>query len=86
MQKVTKESNLGEVVGRYPKTAEIMLEYGLHCAGCFANAFDTIEQGAAIHALSEEEIQEMLFRINEIVKRYSIVDSGKENNTLSNKQ
>lgn len=65
---VTRETNLGEVVRKHPKTAEIMLEYGLHCAGCFANQFDTVEQGAAVHGMDEEEMDEMLFRINEFIK------------------
>ncbi len=63
-KKITKDMLLGDVVQQYPETAEIMLEYGLHCVGCFANQFDTVEQGAMIHGMSEEEIDEMLERVN----------------------
>lgn len=66
---VTAESKLGEVINNYPQAGEVMLEYGLHCLGCFASQFETIEQGARIHGLSDQEIVEMVERINEIVNR-----------------
>lgn len=64
---ITKEMNLGEVVFKYPEAAEVLTDYGLSCVGCFASSFDTIEQGAKIHQLSEEEMQEMIDRINEVI-------------------
>ncbi len=65
--KITKDMNLGEVVFKYPEAAEVLTDYGLSCVGCFASSFDTIEQGAKIHELSDEELGEMLERINEVV-------------------
>ncbi len=68
---VTPDSNLGEIVRHYPQAAEIMLEYGLHCVGCFASAFDTIAQGARIHGLSDQEVAEMVGRINKSMQEAS---------------
>lgn len=67
--KVTKEMLLADVIQLHPHSAEIMLEYGLHCVGCFANQFDTVEQGALIHGISEEDISEMIDRINKGAKK-----------------
>ena len=67
-QIITKDSNLGEVIFKYPETAEIFTDYGLHCVGCFASSFDTIEMGAQIHQLTEDEIQEMVARANEVAQ------------------
>lgn len=64
---ITKEQNIGELVAQYPETAEVMLDYGLHCVGCFASSFDTIEMGAQIHGMDIEEIEEMVERINEVI-------------------
>lgn len=64
---ITKNMNLGEVVFKYPEAAEVLTDYGLSCVGCFASSFDTIEQGAKIHQLSDEELEEMIDRINEVV-------------------
>lgn len=64
---ITKDMNLGEVVFKYPEAAEVLTDYGLSCVGCFASSFDSIEQGAKVHQLSDEELDEMLARINEVV-------------------
>ena len=66
--KIRKDSNLAEVVFKYPLAAEILLDYGLHCVGCIANSFDTIEMGAKVHGMSDEEINEIVERINEAIK------------------
>ena len=65
--KITKDMNLGEVVYKYPESAEVLTDYGLHCVGCFANAFDSIEAGAKIHGMSDDEIEEMVERVNEVI-------------------
>lgn len=64
---ITKEMNLGELVYKYPETAEILMDFGLHCVGCFANSFDTLEAGAKVHGMSDEEIGQMIERINEVI-------------------
>lgn len=64
---VTRDSNLGDIAKSYPQAAAVMLEYGLHCVGCFANQFDTLEMGARIHGMTEMEVDEMLQRINEAI-------------------
>ena len=79
-QKVTKDMLLGDVIQVYPETAAVMLEYGLHCVGCFANQFDTVEQGALLHGMDQEEISEMLERVNDAIKSQA---SDKENNSAS---
>ncbi len=65
--KINKEFNLAELVYKYPQTEEVLLDYGLHCVGCIASSFDTIEAGAKVHGMTDEEIDEMLERINEVV-------------------
>lgn len=66
-KKITKKSNLAEVVYKFPQAQEVLLDYGLHCVGCIASTFDTIEEGAKIHGLKDKEINEMIERINEVV-------------------
>ena len=65
-QKINKDMNLAEIIFKYPGTAEVFTDYGLHCVGCFASSFDTIEMGARVHQLSDEEIEEMVMRVNEV--------------------
>jgi hybrid cluster-associated redox disulfide protein len=64
---VTRGMLMGDVVNKYPAAAQVMLEYGLHCVGCFANQFDTVEVGCKVHGMLDEEIDELLLRVNEAV-------------------
>jgi hybrid cluster-associated redox disulfide protein len=58
--KITRDMNLADVLFRWPQTAQVFMDYGLHCVGCGAAGFDTIEMGAKIHQLSDEEVDEMV--------------------------
>lgn len=64
---VTREMNLGEIAARWPAARSVLLDYGLHCVGCFASSFDTLEEGAKVHGMSEEEIQEMVREVNRAI-------------------
>ena len=66
-QPITKDMNLAEVIFKWPATAEVFIAHGLHCVGCAAAGFDTIERGAKVHGLSDEEIAEMVARASEVV-------------------
>ncbi len=69
MKTITNHTNLGELIQTYPKLAQVLIEdYGLHCAGCFAASFDSIEQGAQIHGMTEKQIEKMVLRLNEMVQ------------------
>ena len=63
--KITKEMMLGEIIGKNPKSAGIMMKHGLHCIGCHVASWETIEQGAQGHGMGEKEIEKMVNEINE---------------------
>ncbi|MEM7819990.1 MAG: DUF1858 domain-containing protein [Candidatus Aenigmatarchaeota archaeon] len=67
---VTANMSIGDVISKYPESAEIMLKWGLHCIGCHVAAWESIEQGAAAHGLNKAQIAKMVAEINAaIVKR-----------------
>jgi iron-sulfur cluster assembly protein len=67
-QFVTADTNIGEAVMRYPVTAEVMLSYGLSCAGCHVNQFESIRQGAMGHGgMDEEEVADLVQEMNEAI-------------------
>lgn len=72
--KVTKETNIAEIVFTHPEVAEVMLGYGLHCVGCFASQFDTIEEGSKIHGMTEDEVDEMIEEINLVLSGEASLD------------
>jgi len=66
-QLVTKDMVIGDVLKKYPDVAVIMLEHGLHCVGCHANVFDTIEAGCRVHGLDDEVIETLVSDINKFI-------------------
>ena len=64
---VTKEMVIADVLKKYPDVAVVMLEFGLHCVGCHANIYDTIEGGSKLHGMDEQTIDEMMKQINTFV-------------------
>ncbi|MFA4873026.1 MAG: iron-sulfur cluster assembly scaffold protein [Patescibacteria group bacterium] len=64
---VNKEMNISELVARWPETRMVLSEYNLHCVGCHASSFDTLEAGAKVHGMSEDEINQMMDDLNLII-------------------
>ncbi|MCK5282853.1 MAG: DUF1858 domain-containing protein [Nanoarchaeota archaeon] len=68
-QKITKDMNLREIVEKKPEAAAIMVEYGMHCIGCMASQFESLEQGCQAHGMTEKKINEMVEKINKVGKK-----------------
>jgi len=65
---ISKDMKLMEVIGKYPETAKVLLEHGLHCIGCHASADESLEQGCLAHGLNEEDIDKIVEEMNELIK------------------
>ena len=64
--KITKDMNFSEVLEKYPETAKVLLSKGMHCIGCMAAHFETIEQGANAHGIDADELVE---EMNKAIKK-----------------
>jgi hybrid cluster-associated redox disulfide protein len=58
--KITKKMTFAEVLQKYPETAEVFINEGMHCVGCPAAGMETIEQGCKAHGLKPEKIVEKI--------------------------
>jgi len=65
---VNREDNIAAVISKYPEAAEVLMAFGLHCVGCFANTFDSVEAGCEIHGMGTPEVDEMLEEVNYVIK------------------
>lgn len=70
---------IGELVQRYPSIVEILMEEGVHCVGCGAAYFETIEEGLAGHGRSEEEVDAIVEKLNNAIPK----ESGDDNLTIT---
>ncbi|MHA1137391.1 MAG: DUF1858 domain-containing protein [Candidatus Thorarchaeota archaeon] len=65
MAQVNKNMSIAEVVMKWPETAGAFMESGLHCYGCAAARYETIEQGALAHGVDPDKLIEA---INDSIK------------------
>lgn len=70
-QAITKDMTMGEIIEKFPFASEVMLSYGLHCVGCHVNPYESLENGALGHGMSDEEVNSMLQELNDLVKSHS---------------
>ena len=81
-QLVTKETTIADVVMIRPEKAklltEIMMNFGIHCTGCGAASFETLEQGVLGHGFSQTDLDKL---INELNRALENEDSPGVNNS-----
>jgi len=66
---IDRKMNLGELVQASRKVGRILAEdYGLHCVGCFASSFDTLEQGMKVHGYSDKDVDKAVKRLNQVIQ------------------
>jgi iron-sulfur cluster assembly accessory protein len=68
---ITREMTIEDVFKLFPgksqKLAQEMTNRGLHCVGCSAATWETIEAGMYSHGMSDEEINSLVDRLNSIL-------------------
>lgn len=67
ISRVKKERNMldrkmaiTDIVENYPETFEVFLSHGMHCIGCMAAEFESVEEGALAHGIDVEELMQDL--------------------------
>lgn len=67
---ISKDSTIAEIIGHYPYLVDVLVgEYGFHCVGCFASEFETLAEGAVVHGLNDEELEELIQTLVERVQQ-----------------
>ena len=64
--KIQKDMRITEVVEKHPETVEVFMDHGLHCVGCAAARFESIEQGAEVHGI---DIDKLVADLNNALKK-----------------
>ena len=66
---LNKDDRISDVIKKLPESVPIMMKHGIHCVGCHAAYFETIEQGSQAHGMSEKAIGKMVDEINNAKKK-----------------
>ena len=56
---------INEIVAKYPDTIEVFFKHGLHCIGCMAAEFESLEEGTLAHGL---DLDKLLKDLNKVAK------------------
>jgi len=64
--KIKKTTKLSDLAGDV-NAVEILSDFGLHCVSCFGSQFENLEQGCKGHGMSDEEINELIEKLNKVV-------------------
>ena len=58
--KVTKATQIGEVLAINPDAKEILLGFGMHCFGCPMSQMETLEEASMVHGIDADMVVEKL--------------------------
>jgi hybrid cluster-associated redox disulfide protein len=53
---INKDSIVGDVLDKYPQTAELFLGIGMHCLGCPASRGESIADACAVHGNDADKL------------------------------
>ncbi|MDP2672361.1 MAG: iron-sulfur cluster assembly accessory protein [Nanoarchaeota archaeon] len=80
--KITKDTLIAEILAENPEKAQLLtetlLDFGIHCVGCGAAAFETLEQGVLGHGFSEKDLNNLVKQINKILGENSKSEEPKD--------
>lgn len=69
---IDKNIGFAELLEKHPESVEVLMNSGMHCIGCPASMFETLEDGALAHGIDADKL------VKEINKKLSVKE--KKNN------
>ena len=71
-QQIKKDMIIGDILaispGKTHKMANILTDFGIHCVGCGAASFETLEEGVLAHGYSEQELNQLVEKLNKVLQ------------------
>lgn len=62
--KIHKDMTIADIIDTVPESVEVMQAAGLHCVGCSANLYETLEEGMMGHGFPAEAVDALVEEIN----------------------
>lgn len=68
---ISRDMKIGEILDKFPgkasQLAQVMTNAGLHCVGCGAATWETLEQGVLGHGFDEQMLGKLVGELNAVV-------------------
>jgi iron-sulfur cluster assembly protein len=78
-KKITRQMTIEEILGMFPYKAQRLSQEitnaGLHCVGCHAAVWETLEAGMYTHGKTDAQIDELVRRLNALLEEEIDVSS-----------
>lgn len=78
-EKISRSMTIEDIFAKFPhksqKLAQEITNTGLHCVGCQASTWETLEAGMLGHSYTEEQIDALVGRLNAILEEESDPDA-----------
>lgn len=78
-QKISREMTIESILSLFPNKAQRLAHEitnaGLHCVGCHAATWETLEAGMLGHGLKDEDIERLLGRLNALLEEEADADT-----------
>ncbi|MFC1768210.1 DUF1858 domain-containing protein [Nanoarchaeota archaeon] len=79
--KITKDMTIQQIFeGNSDKAydlAEILTNAGMHCVGCQAAMWESLEQGMKVHGMKDEQIDELIKKMNKAIEDpFTVTDAA----------
>lgn len=69
---IHREMTIEDILNQFPqksqKLTQAMQNKGLHCVGCHASTWETLEMGVLGHGMDEEDLEELVNTLNNILQ------------------
>ncbi|MDE1798636.1 MAG: DUF1858 domain-containing protein [Candidatus Micrarchaeota archaeon] len=65
---ITRQTQIMDIVYKYPEAVPVLTDAGLHCIGCQLSVYDDFQTGCAIHGFDDATIDALVVKMNEAVK------------------
>ena len=62
---ISKGMMISEIINEHPEIIPKIMDKGMHCVGCGANMFETLEEGFMMHGMDHEEIDRIVEELND---------------------
>ena len=62
--KITKKTNINELIRKKPELANEFFRAGMMCIGCPMAVGETLEQGCKVHGMPDKEIDKLVEELN----------------------
>lgn len=73
LKKINREIGITQLIETYPEVVNVLQdEYEFHCVNCMFSEFDTLENGALLHGIEGEDLDDMIEHLEKVINEVKV--------------